>query len=210
MHSSTLRIALVIFVTIVAAAGLTACGSNSSWLDGPWTGDDERTAEPVTPGAPNADDYLRELDELATGDPATQVEIYADAESAARLTPGPSTNLRLALALATPGHSETDLERAQSLLRELMTQAPLMTPSETALTHIYLNSVEERLVAEAEARRLRQSAPPRVDRTEEQALSQRLAAIEAENRRLRTQLAEAEEKLEAITSIERSIREQSQ
>jgi hypothetical protein len=35
-----------------------------------------------------------------------------------------------------------------------------------------------------------------------------MADIEAENRRLRESLTEAEAKLEAITSIERSIREQ--
>jgi hypothetical protein len=34
--------------------------------------------------------------------------------------------------------------------------------------------------------------------------------VEAENRRLRDELDDAEDKLEAITSIERSIREQDQ
>lgn len=208
MHNAKQTILLA--AALAASAGLASCGSNSSWLDGAWPGDDDRYDEPLSPGAPNADDYLRELDRLSTGDPATQVEIFADAESAAQLTPGPSTNLRLALVLATPGHSETDLERAQGLLRELLAQAPLMTPSEIALAHIYLNSTEERLVAEAETRRLRASSEPRVDRTGEQALAERLSAVEAENRRLRTELADAEEKLEAITSIERSIREQSQ
>lgn len=205
-----LKRTILLTAVVAASAGLTACGSSSSWLDNARSRNDDVRAEPVSPGAPNADDYLRELDRLATGDPATQAEIFADAASAAKLTPGPSTNLRLALVLATPGHSETDLDRAQSLLRELLTQAPLMTPSEIALAHIYLNAVEERLVAEAENRRLRVASQSRVDRTEEQALSQRLATLEAENRRLRSELSDAEDKLEAITSIERSIREQSQ
>ena len=39
-------------------------------------------------------------------------------------------------------------------------------------------------------------------------MSQRIGTVESENRRLRRQLQEAEDKLEAITSIERSIREQ--
>ena len=38
-------------------------------------------------GAPEAEQYLTELYELAAGDPATQVEITADARSAATLTP---------------------------------------------------------------------------------------------------------------------------
>lgn len=208
MHSTKRTILLI--AMLAATAGLSACGSSSSWLDGAWSRDDGRADESISPGAPNSDDYLRDLDRLATGDPATQIEIYADAASAARLTPGPSTNLRLALVLATPGHSETDFNRAQRLLRELLAQAPLMTPSEIALAHIYLNAVEERLVADAETRRLRESSESRMDQTEEQALNQRLAAVEAENRRLRSELADAENKLEAITSIERSIREQSQ
>ena len=49
-------------------------------------------------------------------------------------------------------------------------------------------------------------ASSRAARTEERALSQRLANAEAENERLRRELAEAEQKLDAITSIERSIR----
>ncbi len=192
------------------ACSLSACGSSNSWLDRVWASDSPGSAEPLSPGSPNADDYLRELELLTSGDPATQGEIYADAESGATLTPGPSTNLRFALVLATPGHSGADMQRAQSLLRELLAQTALMTPSEIALAHVALNSVEERLVLESEARRLRETSSVRSDRTEEQLLAQRLAAIEAENRRLRTELADAEQKLEAITSIERSIREQGQ
>lgn len=203
----TTRLLLIAAVTIASASG---CGSSTSWLDRVWPSDSDDVAEPLSPGAPNADDYLRDLDRLATGDVPAQVEIYADAESAATLTPGPSTNLRYALVLATPGHSGTNLNQAHSLLRELLAQTALMTPSEVALAHIYLNTVEQQLLLQSEARRLRDSTSERGDQTEEQAIAQRLAAVEAENRRLRTELADAEEKLEAITSIERSIREQGQ
>ena len=48
----------------------------------------------------------------------------------------------------------------------------------------------------------------RASRAEQQTSARRIAAVEAENERLREELAEAEQKLEAITSIERSIREQ--
>jgi hypothetical protein len=112
--------------------------------------------------------------------------------------------------LATPGHSGSDLQQAQSLLRESLSQTALMTPSEVALAHIYLNSVEDQIVLESEAQRLRQSTVSRQERTEDLALGQRIATVEAENRRLRSRLADAEAKLEAITSIERSIREQGQ
>lgn len=204
------RIIRPFLLAALLASSLSACGSSTSWLDRVWPTESDGGAEPLSPGSPNADDYLRELDLLTTGDPATRAEIVADAETGARLTPGPSTNLRYALVLATPGHSGTDLEQAQSLLRELLAQTALMTPSEIALARVSLNAVEESLMLESEARRVRESSAARSDRTEEQALAQRLATIEAENRRLRSELAAAEEKLEAITSIERSIREQGQ
>ena len=194
--------------TLVAVSLLSGCAQTRGWLDRVTPGND-RGDDPVILGAPAAEDYLGDLERLATGDPATQVEIFADAESRATLTPNPSTTLKFALVLATPGHSESDAQRAQSLLRELLTQAPLMTPAEISLAQIYLQSVESRIVLESETRRLRQ-ASSRQAQTEEQALNQRLATVEAENRRLRSELEDAEEKLEAITSIERSLREQGQ
>ncbi|MDJ0910349.1 MAG: hypothetical protein QNI99_14215 [Woeseiaceae bacterium] len=195
---------------IVLLASVAGCAQTKSWIDRVTPGGDrDRDNEPVILGAPTADDYLRELDELATGDPATQIEIFSDAESRATLTPDPSTTLRFALVLATPGHSESDPERAQSMLREALTQSALMTPAEIALAEIHLRSVEERIVLEAEARRLRASSS-RQAQTQEQAMNQRLQSVEAENRRLRAELADAESKLEALTSIERDIREQDQ
>lgn len=158
-------------------------------------------------GAPETDQYLQEMYKLAAGDPATQAEIYADARAASTLTPGPSTNLRYALVLATPGHVESNAEMAQSLLRELLTQAPLMTQAEISLATIHLKSVEQLIVANSEVRRLRASTS-RAAQTQEAAKSARLTTVEAENRRLRQELQEAEDKLEAITTIEQSIRAQ--
>lgn len=207
-HSQTITIPCrraALGAALFAAVTLTGCAQTKGWMDFGGS-DSDRDDKPVILGAPSADDYLTELERLAIGDPATQIEIYADAESRAKLTPDPSTTLRYALVLATPGHTESDPEEAQTLLRELLTQTPLMTPAEIALARIYLSSVEERIVLASEARRLRQSTSRQV-RTEAQATNQRLASVEAENRRLRTELAEAENKLEALTSIEQSIRD---
>ena len=46
--------------------------------------------------------------------------------------------------------------------------------------------------------------------TERAAIERRIARVEDENRQLRDSLEEAEAKLQAITSIERSIRERSE
>jgi len=160
-------------------------------------------------GAPDADHYLQELHDLAAGDPATQAEIYADAEAGSKVTSGPQTDLRFALVLATPGHGEYNPEAAQTMLRELLVQTTLLTPAEISLATINLKAVEEHIVVSSEARRARASSS-RAAATEQSASNQRLATGEADNRRLRRELAEAEDKLEAITSIERSIREQDQ
>ena len=198
--STRQRIAGIAILVLLFAG----CAQTSDWLQG-------RSAVPsggpVILGAPEADVYLEELRLLAAGDPATQAEIFADADAGATLTPGANTQLRLALVLATPGHSESNPEQAQSMLREVLTQTLLLTPAEIALATIHLNSVERMIVANAEARRLRTSSS-RAARTEGQAIGQRLATVEAENRQLRRELDEAEDKLEAITTIERSIREQ--
>jgi hypothetical protein len=188
----------------VALAMLAGCAQTKSWLSGRDSGGDDQT---VILGAPEAEIYLDELYRLATGDPATQTEIFLDAESVAKLTPGPSAELRFALVLATPGHSESDPARAQSMLRELLIQTELLTPAEMSLAMIQLKHVEQQMVVESEANRLR-SASSRQQQSAQQAVSTRLATTESENRRLKKELAEAEEKLEAITSIERSIREQ--
>lgn len=191
----------VIGVIIATMAG---CTQTTDWLQGRRTA---KANDPIILGAPEADSYLNELYDLTAGDPARQAEIFADAESGALLTPGPNTELRFGLVLATPGHPESNAEKAQSILREVLAQTALLTTAEISLATIYLNNVERFIVSSAEARRLRVSTS-QAARTEEQAISQRLASVEAENRRLRQELAAAEDKLEAITSIERSIREQ--
>ena len=94
------------------------------------------------------------------------------------------------------------------MLRDLLSQPEMLTESESALATIFLNTAESNVVLGTEARRLR-AENTRASTTEEAAIAQRIAQVEAENRRLRQSLADAESKLEAITSIERSIREQS-
>ena len=198
----------LIAATLIAAT-VVGCSQTKGWLDSVRGNDSSASGEQTLLGAPEADEYLTELSQLSSNDLALQAEIFADSQAAAQLTPNPSTRLRYALVLATPGHSESDPQQAQSILRELMAQPALMTPVEIALATIYLNSTEEMILVRSEARHLRATSD-RAQRTEEAAINQRLATVEAENRRLRGELADAEEKLEAITSIERSIRSQEQ
>jgi hypothetical protein len=182
---------------------VSGCAQTTDWLQGR-NGSDARDG--IILGAPEAEVYLDELHALITGDLAQQAEIIADANSAATLTPDPSSRLRLGLLLATPGHAASNPEEAQRLLRDVLSQTLLLTPAEIALATVHLNNVEQLIVANAEARQLR-STTSRASRSQEQAINQRLATVETENRRLRSELEAAEKKLEAITSIEQSIRE---
>ncbi len=194
---------------MIAVLCVTAgCETTSDWLKGFNT----RQDEVIILGAPGAGSYLSDMYELAGSDRATQAEIFATAEAAATLTPGTMTNLRFALVLATPGHPGTNAVKAQSMLRELLSQPDLMTPGEIALATIHLQEVEQRLMLDAETQRLR-AKNTRAATTEEAAveaaMARRMANLETENRRLRLSLTDAESKLDALSAIERSLREQS-
>ncbi len=192
---------------VFAASLLSGCGTfdkATNWFKGDGSSDDD---EAVILGAPDAEDYLRDLYELTAGDANRQADVYANAESAASLTPGPSSNLRFGLVLATPGHPRSDPARAQGLLRGVLESSELLTQSEIALATVHLRNAESLVGATTETVRLRE-ATSRAARAQEQSASQRIATLENENRRLRSELDEAQEKLDAITNIERSIREQ--
>lgn len=197
-----------ITITLLIVSLLSACSQTKSLVSSMGRSSTP-SDETAVLSAPDAEHYLNEIYELSVGNPNIQAEIYADAESGAQLTPGPQTNLRYALVLATPGHQRFNPEIAQSMLRDVLLQESILTSSEVALATIHLNSVERQLALRADARQAMASSSLAAS-TEGVAVQQRLAAAEAENRRLREELSDAEEKLDAITSIERSIREQDQ
>jgi hypothetical protein len=203
MLNGKLTIAALASIGLVAMT-LSGCSQTSAWIKGL---SNAETDGPAIVGAPEVENLIADLGEIASGDPAAQAELFADAAAAAQLTPNAMTNLRFGLILAIPGHPESDPERAQSILREVLAQTILLTPAEISLATIHLNNVERQIVANSDSRR-QQVSRTRTANTQEQALKKQLADIEADNRQLRQDLEEAEQKLEAITSIERSIREQ--
>jgi hypothetical protein len=195
----------LVAITMVMAL-LSGCAQTKAFFSG-MSPSETPPGDPGILGAPEIDYYLEEMRLLASNDPAAQAEIFADAEAGAQLTPGPQTNLRFALVLATPGHPESDAGRAASMLREVLAAPELLTQAEIALASVALASAEELYAAQTEVQQLRLAAS-RASQARQTAAGQRLSALEAENRRLSEQLRDAEEKLEAITTIERSIRDQ--
>jgi hypothetical protein len=153
---------------------------------------------PITP-------LLEMMSSLPQRDPARQAEIFQSAKDAAELTPTTSNKLRFALALATPGYSGSDAVAAQRQLSELLARPETLLPLERLLALVELKEVEQRLILQAENKRIRDDAPRDDSRDKLLATNRRLAAESDENVKLRKALDEARAKLEAITHIERSI-----
>ena len=153
---------------------------------------------PVTP-------LLEMMSALPQGDPARQAEMFQAAKDAADLSPTTSNRLRYALALATPGFSGSDPVAAQRQLSELLARPETLLPSERLLALVELKEVEQRLILQAENKRLGDEAVHDDSRDKLQATTRRLAQESDENVKLRKALDEARAKLEAITHIERSI-----
>ena len=154
---------------------------------------------------------LEMMSNLPQRDPASQAETFQSVKDAAELTPTTSNRLRYALALATPGHSGADPVAAQRQLSQLLARPETLLPVERWLALIELREVEQQLILQAEAKRLRDAAVRDTHGDDDRlaASNRRLAAETDENARLRKALEEAKAKLEAVTHIERSINDRS-
>jgi len=160
-----------------------------------------RSGQDLSPIAP----LLEMMSTLPKADPARQAEIFQSAKDGADLSPTTSNRLRYALALATPGYSGTDPVAAQRQLSELLARPETLLPVERLLALVELKEVEQRLILQAENKRMRDDASRDDSHDKLAAINRRLAAESDENVRLRKALDEARAKLDAVTHIERSI-----
>lgn len=192
-------------LTALMLVSLTAC-TMSGGLFSRSTRSSEESQSDTAPDSGGLSIYLQIMGDLVEGDAVTQAETFQRVSADAAATPTTTNRLKLALALATPGHPGSNAEHAQRELRELLAIDELLLPEERLLAVIQLEDVEQRLILELEAQQVRGDLQ---DTIEQQTSSseQRIAALQDENRRLRAQLEEAQELLDEITNIERSIRE---
>ncbi len=130
-----------------------------------------RNAQDLSAIAP----LLEMMSDLPKGDPARQAEMFQSAKDAAALSPTTSNRLRYALALATPGHSGTDPVAAQRQLSELLARPETLLPIERLLALVELQEVEQRLVLQAENKRMRDDASHDESRDKLAAINRRLA-----------------------------------
>jgi hypothetical protein len=184
-------------------AFLGACGAGGPFArqKPPAPAEPDHAQQDLGPIAP----LLDMMSNLPQGDPARQAELFQSAKDAAELTPTTSNKLRYALALATPGYSGSDPVAAQRQLSELLARPETLLPIERLLALVELKEVEQRLILQAENKRMRDDAAHDDSRDKLAAINRRLTAESDENARLRKALDEARAKLEAVTHIERSI-----
>ena len=150
--------------------------------------------------------YLDTLRALVDGDPVAQADAFRAAENAVEASPTTTNRLNLALALATPGHPSSNPREAQRLLGELLANRDALLSEERVLAQVNLKEVEHWLILDAEAQRLQRAAAAAAAARNDQS-AQRLQTALEENKQLQLELDEARAKLDAITNIERSIRE---
>jgi len=149
-------------------------------------------------------EHLELMARLNQGTPVEQAEIFKNARDASQIAPTTSNLLRYALALATPDHGASDPELARQRLSELLASPEKLLPAERALATVFLDHVEKRLVLQKENQKL-QADSTRTERERGVATNRRLQAEIDENARLRKALKEAQDKLDEIARIERSI-----
>jgi hypothetical protein len=191
---------------LLLLAALAACTMAGGPRDGREAAPPTATDAGPTNAAEGLGIYLQTLRSLIEGDPVEQADVFRGVAAAADSSPTTTNRLMLALALATPTHPASDDARAQTLLGELVAAGDALLPEERVLALIHLKDVEQRLILNAEADRLQRAAAAATAERNDRA-SQQLAAALEENRQLKDALDDVRARLDAITNIERSIRE---
>ena len=151
--------------------------------------------------------YLDTLNRLANGNATQQADAFYEAEHDYTSAPTTANSLRYALALVAPGHPASDAVRGKKLLEQLLATPERLTSPERNLAAFLVKDADIRLQLEDENRRLAATVD---ERARGQAnFDRRTQLLAEENAKLRKQLEDAQRKLDAIKSIERSIIERS-
>ncbi len=160
--------------------------------------------------------YVETLHAHAAADERGRVQLAAALEEAYESGPTLTNRLRLALVLASPANDDAARARGAELLEALLADDDdALLESERLLARLRLAELAR--AEAATAARLAAVAPEDDDADHDAALADAVAAHEraearsrelaAENAALAEALADAEAKLEAIATIERSMRE---
>ena len=198
------RYLLVVSIVVVLTALLGGCEVTEDWWRMPGSTERPEPAGSNRSGVVEIDAYLDTMLLLAEGDLIDQAEIFGRVERANNVSPTTTNRLMYALALSTPGHPNSNPREAQLLLSELLATPENMVTDEHTLAEIQLLHTERYLVLQSESARLQGDAQ-QLARQQQSSSSRRLRALQTENKQLKDALDEANEKLDAISLIERTI-----
>ena len=193
------RCRLLLAVLVVA---LTGCSSGQAWLPGR----NIATTETQIIEESDVSTYLEIMYSLVAADTDDQRRTFTELERKSARSPTTSNRLALALARITPGHPATNIATGRAELESLLADPELLVESERQLVTVLLSELDQQQrIAGATMAPLNQALADA--NAERDRLARELAASRARATELQRQLREAEEKLDAITRIERSIRE---
>ena len=195
MASRHLAIAALVLLASGCGTVGNLFGERTETIDAPRT--NERTT---------VQRYLGDVERLLSDDADTTSRAWRELALDYERAPTTTNTLRLALGMATPGHANTDLVRADALLTDLLQRPELLLSDEQLLASVHLSLLRSRVSAESVARQASSSAT-RSNERELAAARAQLELLRSDNARLRRTLEETEQKLAAMTEIERSIRE---
>lgn len=199
--SHRLRITLSWLVLVVF--GLDGCTAINRWL--PPHPAAAAVAPVVEKTADTGRDLLDDLARLQVDSASTQAELVAAARAAAETAPTVANRLRYAAFLGVPHHPSSDAPAARRQLAELLAQPELLRPSDRILAKLLLVDVEERLVLQSEADRLRVDLSAREKDHGAAPPPKRTPAEAEEIGRLKRALEEAQRKLDAVTEAEKAL-----
>lgn len=201
-----MRKGIVIGLCLACGACTTGGLFASRSSDLPATADEANEAAGAPIDAQGIAVYLELMRRLIEGDSLTQAETFREVVNDADFAPTTTNRLKLALALAVPGHTGSDAARAEQQLSALLAAPAALLPEERVLAAIQLRDVEQRLILDTTAEQLRRESQEALQ-TQNTESAARLATALEEIRVLRAELDDARQRLEAITAIEQSIRE---
>lgn len=153
------------------------------------------------------DGYIQMLADLSSQDKVRQSDVFYQVEKNQTLAPTTLNVLSYAMALAVPGHPNSDPVKAKRLLEQVLSNPERISVAEQSIATTMLNIADQWLKIQAEMRRLAATVD---DRSRTQSNSDRRFQAQTEELiKLRKALDAAQQKLDAIRDIEKTISERS-
>ena len=188
-------------LTLLLVLLLSGCTSMSNMFGGK---EKDPVVTQTVPEVAEDSSFVELMGGLAGADEAGRSALYEKYAERYIDDPSLANRLHFAMVVSTPGHHASDPIEARRILTDLLSKPRSLTDSERHIATVYLKDLEERLSLQSEIKQLTQKlaeAKPDPDNNNDA----QLRAVLAENQRLQSALDEANAKLEALTTIERSI-----